>query len=313
MLIQQLRYLVALARERHFARAAATCGVTQPTLSEGIKHLEDELGVPLVDRGQRYQGLTPAGQRVLGWAQRMVADADSLAQDVGEIRDGLVGRLTMGVIPAAHSVVPLLTTPLLETHPGLRLHVLSQTSIEIQRALDDFTIDVGLTYLDNEPLTHVRTQTVYHERYYLATPVDGPFGSHESVAWKDAAQVPLCLLDSSMQNRRILDAIFQQAGVTPRTPVETTSLLTVSAHVALRRWSTVLPHTFLPLIAPLPGVHTVPLVDPVAEHAVGLVVSDREPLPPLARALRSETAELNVDAALDEAARAALTGVRPAR
>jgi DNA-binding transcriptional LysR family regulator len=104
MLVQRLRYLVALARERHFARAANACRVTQPTLSEGIKHLEDELGVPIVERGQRYQGLTQAGEKVLAGADRIIADYGWLAQEIGGMRDGLVGRLTFGAIPAVHPV-----------------------------------------------------------------------------------------------------------------------------------------------------------------------------------------------------------------
>jgi molybdenum-dependent DNA-binding transcriptional regulator ModE len=128
------RYLVALARERHFARAAEACGVAQPTLSEGIKQLEDDLGVPIVDRRQRYQGLTPAGTRVLAWAHRIIADYESLAQEVGELREGLAGKLTLAAIPATHLVVPLLTTPLIDAHPRVSVMVLSQTSAEIARA-----------------------------------------------------------------------------------------------------------------------------------------------------------------------------------
>ena len=240
MLVQRLRYLVALARERHFARAANACRVTQPTLSEGIKHLEDELGVPIVERGQRYQGLTQAGEKVLAWAHRIIADYDWLAQEIGEMRDALVGRLSFGAIPAVHPVVPLLTTPLLDWHPKVTITVISQTSLEIQRGLDDYSVDVGLTYLDNEPLPRVRTQPLYRERYLLVTQADGPFGHREEVTWREAAELPLCLLDASMQNRRILDGIFHAVGVEPSAPVETTSLLTVCAHVRLGRWS---PHS----------------------------------------------------------------------
>ena len=296
MLVQRLRYLVALARERHFARAAAACRVTQPTLSEGIKHLEDELGVPIVDRGQRYQGLTQAGERVLAWANRIIADYDCLAQEIGELREGLVGRLVFGAIPAVHPVVPLLTMPLLDSHPKVTVNVRSQTSAEIQRGLDDYSVDVGLTYLDNEPLPHVRTQPLYRERYLLVTQADGPFGGREEVTWREAAELQLCLLDASMQNRRILDAIFHAAGVEPATPIETTSLLTVCAQVWLTRYSTILPHTFRPLVSALPGLHAIPLVEPTVTHTVGLVVADREPLPPLARALLAVASAVDVDA-----------------
>lgn len=285
MLTQHLRYLVALARERHFARAAEACRVAQPTLSEGIKQLEDDLGVPIVDRRQRYQGLTPAGTRVLAWAHRIIADYEALAQEVGELRDGLVGRLTLAAIPATHPVVPLLTTPLLAAHPGVSVMVLSQTSAEIQCSLDDFSVDAGLTYLDNEPLQRVKTQALYREHYVLVTHADGPFARRTEVTWKEAATLRLCLLAESMQNRRIIDGIFRQAGATPRAPVETMSLLTVCAHIAVGGWATILPHTFSPLVAPLPNVAVLPLVEPFAERTIGVAVARREPLPPVARAL----------------------------
>ena len=73
-MIDKLEFLIVLARERHFGRAAEACGVTQPTLSASLKQLEEQLGVVLVQRGSRFQGLTPEGQRVLEWARRIVGD-----------------------------------------------------------------------------------------------------------------------------------------------------------------------------------------------------------------------------------------------
>ncbi|MGH8476376.1 MAG: LysR family transcriptional regulator, partial [Methylococcales bacterium] len=82
MFIRQLYYLIALSREKHFARAAEACHVSQPTLSAGIQHLEDELGVAIVKRGQRFEGFTTEGERVLAWAQQILANWDGLKQDV---------------------------------------------------------------------------------------------------------------------------------------------------------------------------------------------------------------------------------------
>ena len=77
-LIDKLEYILALAREKHFGRAAEACGVTQPTLSAGLKQLEEQMGVLLVNRGSRFQDFTPEGQRVLEWARRIVGDTLSL-------------------------------------------------------------------------------------------------------------------------------------------------------------------------------------------------------------------------------------------
>ncbi|MFJ8958540.1 LysR family transcriptional regulator [Lentzea sp. NPDC102401] len=84
MLLRQLEYLVALARERHFGRAAEACHVSQPSLSAAISKLERELGVPIVSRGRRFESLTPEGERVLLWAHRMLADRDALRQDLSQ-------------------------------------------------------------------------------------------------------------------------------------------------------------------------------------------------------------------------------------
>ncbi len=106
MLLRQLSYLVALAKERHFARAAASVNITQPALSAAIRQLEEELGVMLVERDKRFNGFTPEGQEVLLWARRMLADEDSLRQGILNARRSLTGNLRLGVIPSALPLVP---------------------------------------------------------------------------------------------------------------------------------------------------------------------------------------------------------------
>jgi DNA-binding transcriptional LysR family regulator len=291
MNIRHLRFFVALARERHHGRAAAACKVTQPTLSEAIRQLEHELAVPLVDRnGQRYHGLTPEGERVLQWAQRILADEDAITQELAEMRGALAGELRFGVIPAAMPVTPLLTSSFCRRHPLVTLKILSRTSIEIQRGLESGELEAGLTYTENEPLRGVRTHPLYRERYMLLTPIGSQLDGLPTVSWRDAAKLPLCLLTPDMQNRRIIDRLFLDGGAgTPKVAVETNSVLSLVAHVRSGEWSSVVPHTFLTLLghrdATFRGLRAIPLVEPEAAHTVGLVVSEREPLPPHARAM----------------------------
>ena len=80
MIIRHLEFLAALAREKHFARAAASCHVTQSTLSAGIKQMEESLGVLLAQRGQRFLGLTPEGEKVLEWAQHVITDYEGFSR-----------------------------------------------------------------------------------------------------------------------------------------------------------------------------------------------------------------------------------------
>jgi DNA-binding transcriptional LysR family regulator len=285
VLLRHLHYLVAVASERHFARAAESCGVTQPTLSNGIKQLEEELGLLIVRRGQRFEGFTPEGERVLEWARLVVSDAASLKQEAAASRQGLVGRLRLGAIPTALPMIPALTVPFALDHPHVTIAIVSMTSIDIQSGLGDFSLDAGVTYLENEPLAGVRAIPLYHERYFLFTTATGPFRGRQSVSWREAAGTPLCLLTPDMQNRRILNTHFRDAGAEPRPSVETNSVLTLCAHLRSGQWSSVLPPSFFSLFEATSDLRAIPLVKPTVSHSVGLVVPDREPLTPSARHL----------------------------
>ena len=178
MILRHLEFMTALAREKHFARAAASCHVTQSTLSAGIKQLEESLGVLLVERGQRFMGLTPEGEKVLEWAKHVIADYEGLQQSLAEMRRGLTGYLKIGAIPVTLPIISLLTTPFAKRHPHTHTVIRSLTSIEIQRGIDDLTLDVGMTYLDNEPLGQGSPNSALLRALRLPD-------SYEPNAWKD--------------------------------------------------------------------------------------------------------------------------------
>lgn len=295
--IRQLRYLVSLARERHFARAAEACGVAQPTLSAGLRHLEEDLGVMVVERGNRFKGLTPEGERVLSWAQRILADCEALEQELVGTRKSLRGWITIGVIPSALAMVGRLTSALMAAQPGLGVRLLSRSSIEIQRGLDDFELHAGITYLDNEPLSHVRSQPLYQERYVLLTTKDPGEGAPTSISWAAAAQMQLCLLVTEMQNRRIVDAAFAAAGAKPSPVVETDSIAALVNHVREGGLAAVAPDHLLSRLGLDSAVHAIPLEAPVLVHTVGLVVADRVPTPPFVAALWAAAQALGSDRA----------------
>ena len=212
-MIDKLEYFIALAREQHFGRAAEECGVTQPTLSAGIKQLEDTLGVMLVQRGSRFQGLTPEGSRVLEWARRIVGDARTMREEMRAARQGLAGHVRIAAIPTALAMTPRLTTPFRAKHPGVTFSILSRNSIEVLTLLDNFEIDIGITYLENEPLGRVASVPLYSERYQLITAAGNLYSDRATVTWAEVAQLPLCLLTPDMQNRRIINHHLEDAGV----------------------------------------------------------------------------------------------------
>lgn len=298
MILKNLQYLVALAREKHFARAAAACGVTQPTLSAGLKQLEEDLGLLLVRRAQRFEGLTSEGERVLEWAFRVLGDYDSLLQEASELRGGLSGRLSIGVIPTALPMVTLLTAPFVATHPKVAVQVISLSSQEIQRGLDDFSLDAGVTYLDNEPLANVRGIPLYRERYFLFTPRTSEVAGRDHVSWADAAGQGLCLLTPNMQNRRIIDGHFAAVGITATPAVETSSVLALWAHLQTGRWASVLPQTFVYLFGVPANLAVIPIEGPDQGFTIGVAVPDREPLTPSARELTRLAETLDLDSVM---------------
>jgi DNA-binding transcriptional LysR family regulator len=299
MIVRYLEYIVALARERHFARAALACNVTQPTLSAGIKQLEESLHVLIVERRHRFVGFTPEGERVLAWAQRVLADYGGLTQELSELRDGLAGQIHIGAIPVSLPPLALLTASFASIHTRTRYQVISQTSAEIQRGLDEFTIDVGITYLDNDPLSRVRTVPLYRERYVLVTHEKSGFSGSPSISWAKAATLPLCLLTPAMQNRRIIDTQFSAAGVKVDAVIETNSLVTLWSHIRFGHWSTIVPQTFLLLLDRKHDLVSIPLIEPEAFHILGLVASDREPLAPLSHALLDFAQGLDISAEIE--------------
>lgn len=288
-MIDKLEFLLALARERHFGRAAEACGVTQPTLSAGLKQLEETLGVLLVTRGARFQGLTPEGERVLDWAKRIVGDTRAMRQEVRALKQGqLVGHLRLAAIPTALAMVSALTTPYRERHPDVRFTVRSSTSIEVLAALDNLEIDAGISYLDNEPIGRARAIPLYREQYRLLIAADSPLGQRKEIAWSEVGRVPLCLLTPDMQNRRIINHLLREAGVEPAPTLESNSMILLFAHVRTGRWASVMPAILAETLGLSDTIRAIPIVQPAAVHTIGLIVPEREPMLPTTAALVAE-------------------------
>lgn len=292
-MIDRLEMFLVLARERHFGRAAAVCGVTQPSLSSALRALEAQLGVQLVFRGARFRGLTPEGERLLVWAGRIVADARALKAEMRALRQGLTGTLRLGVIPTALPMVVRLSAPFARRHPQVRLQILSRTSAEILDGIGNLELDAGLTYLDNEPLGPLLQLPIYTEFYRLLCRPDHPLAIKRVATWAEVASEPLCLLTADMQNRRIVDRLLAEAGaVAVMAPVESNSAIAIVAHVQTGAWVSVVPQALARMFTGSGDLAAVPIVAPEAEHVVGLVAARRDPPTPMVQALLDEAQRL---------------------
>jgi DNA-binding transcriptional LysR family regulator len=284
-LIEKLELLLALAKERHFGRAAEACGVTQPTMSTSLKQLEDILGVMLVQRGSRFVAFTPEGERTLDWARRIVGDVRGMRQEINSLKEGLSGEIRIAAIPTVLGMVASLTTPFRARHPNVRFRIVSCTSVEVLGLLENLEVDAGLTYLDNEPLGKVRTVPLYDESYRLITAPDGLFGDRDQVTWKEVGQVPLCLLTPDMQNRRIIDRALLAAGTEAQPTLTSNSVIVLYTHVKTGRWASVMPAKLADTLGLSEAVRAIPIIDPLVTYRVGLVIPPRDPMTPLVAAL----------------------------
>ncbi len=290
-IVTKFKYLIALEREKNFGRAAEACGVTQPSFSAAIRALEEMLGLPLVIRSSRFQGFTPEGEIVLGWARRVTADLRSMREELASVAGGLAGLLRISVIPTALAVVAELTSPFRALHPNVRFSVQSCNSAEILRQLYNSEIDVGITYLDNEPIGKGRFLPLYQERYRLVTTEASLFGRRKSVSWAEVGHTPLCLLTPDMQNRRIIDRLLSQSGSQVTPALEANSIMVLISHVRTGDWSCVLPERLVELFGLGPDVRAIPIMEPEEVHMVGLLISERTPMPPLTQAMFAMVAE----------------------
>ena len=284
-MIEKLELLLALAKERHFGRAAETCGVTQPTMSTSLKQLEEILGVMLVQRGSRFVGFTPEGERTLDWARRIVGDVRGMRQEINSLKDGLSGEIRIAAIPTVLGMVASLTTPFRARHPNVRFRVQSCTSVEVLGLLENLEVDAGLTYLDNEPLGKVRTIPLYQESYRLITAPDSLFGDRDQVTWNEVGQVPLCLLTPDMQNRRIIDRALLEAGTQAQPTLTSNSVIVLYTHVKTGRWASVMPARLVDTLGLSDAIRAIPIVEPLVTYRVGLVIPPRDPMTPLIAAL----------------------------
>jgi DNA-binding transcriptional LysR family regulator len=294
MQLRHIEYFVTLAREKHFARAADACHVSQPTLSAGLAALEALFGKRLVLRDRRFVDLTAEGHAILPFAQRLLADNEALRHAIDAPAGPLRGELRLGAIPAAMPVVGYVVKALTGAHPQLSVAVRSLTSREIERGLLAYELDAGLTYLENEPPAQVRSVPLYSEHYLFVTRAGSPLAAESRIGWDRIAATPLCLLHQGMQNRRILDAYTATRGLT-LAPVATAdsyvALLSMVAHGGL---SSIVTDSHAELIAGDPDLRMIEILDPAPANLIGLVVLDRELLSPLAKAAYDTARRLDI-------------------
>lgn len=249
MTLNELRYVVALARERHFGRAAAACFVSQPTLSVAVKKLEDELGVALFERGKNEVALTPAGEEVVARAQQILEGVEALRQSARQQADQLHGPLRLGAIyTVGPYLLPDLIPTLHEAAPHMPLVIEEGYTAELRRQLKRGELDAILISL---PFTEpgVVVMPLYEEPFLAVLPAAHPLSARQTVELARLAEEDLLLLGAGHCFRDQVLEFCPECGRTAaadadqRPPMAGGSLETIRHMVASGAGVTVLPCT----------------------------------------------------------------------
>jgi DNA-binding transcriptional LysR family regulator len=285
VLLRQLEYFVAVARERHFARAAESCYVSQPALSTSIAKLERELSVTLIHRGQNFEGLTPEGERLVVWAKRVLAEHDALKAEAAAMRSGISATLRLGTGPTVSTTAALPVAAFCALHPLAGVKVCSRlSSTELLRQLRNFELDAAIAHFGPDDQSGLEVVALYEEQYVLLVSGEQLVPTVKTITWAEAAQLPLALLTPDMRFRQFIDKAFASSGAVASPQVETDSVASLYAHVATGAWASVVPHTWLRAMPVTGAARAIRLVEPDTRAQISMAIHAATPGSVAARA-----------------------------
>jgi len=308
MLFRQLEYFVAVAREKHFARAAEACYVSQPALSAAIARLERELNVTLINRGHNFEGLTPEGERLVVWAQRILAEHDAFKAEAVAMKSGIAGTLRLGTGPTVSTTAGLPVAAFCALHPLAKVRVCSRlASTELRRQLRDFELDAAIAHFDPADTEGLEVVPLYEEQYVLLVAGDQLAPGIRAIPWTEAARLPLALLSPDMRFRQFIDGAFRSRGIVAAPQVETDSVASLYAHVATGAWASIVPHTWLRAIPDTDGTRSVRLTEPDATAQISVAIRAGTPASIAALSFLKVAADLLLDQVFEPAVAGAMT------
>ena len=290
MTLTELRYIVAVARERHFGRAAEACFVSQPTLSVAVKKLEEELGLQLFERGPGEVTVTPPGRKIVAQAQRVLEEASRIKDLAAAGRDPLAGPLRLGAIyTIGPYLLPKLIPILRKTAPAMQLHIQENFTHRLGDALKSGEADVILIALPFvEP--GIETRALYDEPFFVAIPKGHPWEGRKRVTSEELTKESLLLLGEGHCFR---DQVLEFCNTSRTRAIEGGSLETIRQMVAGGVGVTVLPATSINPDANDPLIRILPL-RPAPSRRVGLAWRKSFPRPEAIEALRKAILATNL-------------------
>lgn len=284
MELRQLRYFVALAEHRHFGRAARAAHIAQPSLSQQIRALEEDLGTTLFDRSRRHVALTPDGEALLPYARRILALAADARKELADRGDLLRGPVRLGATPTLGGyLLPRLLRRFHEAYPGLALTITEDAPDRLVRELDEGRLDLALLVED----THVHGRAfefLLQEEVVAALPPRHPLGRREAVSLKELEDDGFILCREGYHLHTLTLQACGAAGFTPRVTVRGTDVDTALRFVEAGLGVTLVPQF---VAGSAPGVATPRITDPPLHRRVGIAWNPQRYMSKAATALRA--------------------------
>lgn len=291
MLLTQLHYFEALARERHFGRAAASCFVTTSTLSEAIRKLEAELKVPLVNRGRStFRGLTPEGELVLAYARRIVADHRTLLEDLSARRGRLETTVRLGVIPAGLSRGSHVLEALCRENPGVTVDLVAGLrSEEILEKLHSADLDAGVIHpaVGRTSTSGLHVTDLGSVDFAVLATEELVASGTTTLTGAELAELPVAVLSPGMRAREEFDRAMAEAGMAVTPEAEADSVEALRSLAATGLWAAIVPADTSAGSSGGAGenLRLIGLTDPTVRVPVVLARPDTRPVSALASAL----------------------------
>jgi len=270
--LRQLEYLVAIARFRHFRRAAEHCGVSQPTLSAQFRVLEERLGVRLVERHHARVLLTQAGEEISAIARRVLEDVDEMRHIAASRKDGLAGMIRLGVARTVGPyLLPRMISDLHVSYPELKLYVRENFPVALPPALEEGRHDMLVVPLPI-PQSELETEALFREPLYLAMPSDHALARRKRIDRRDLEGQEVLLLEDGNQLHEQVEGLCADVGARPLPDYEGTSLDTLREMVGMGMGLSFLPGMYVETsVRDDPAIRVAPLSGPPIFRTIGLV------------------------------------------
>lgn len=275
MELRQLEYFLAVARERHFTRAAESIPISQPTLSQQIKALETEVGMPLFERLGKHVSLTEPGEVLVRYARRVMDDLAEARDVLAELRGLERGSLAIGAVQTISAyLVPIVAGHFQREHPTLRLNLETLHAEEIYAALRDHSLDLGICYMPDS-YQDLEGQPLFQEELVLVVHRDHALASRQVMTMAELARHSLVLLKPCAGHgrcvRKKIEEAFAEAGVAPMVGIELNSIESAKAAVKEGYGISLFPEIYATGVGADPDLRLIRLSEPTPCREIAMV------------------------------------------